>query len=115
MSNFWQKNNLQYIGLIFTAPRFICLLIILFGWLMASIFYMNMQIMVQALEPRKIVDAYGKVALFSLVYVVGAQLSLFNILSSFGVPFFHIYVRFGYGFVLDVVADGLLLGMYGFK
>ena len=47
------------------------------------------------LEPRKFVDAYGKVALFSLVYVVGAQLSLFNVLSSFGIPFYHIYVRYG--------------------
>ena len=56
-----------------------------------------------------LVDAYGKVAIFSLVYVTGAQLSLFNILSSFAVPFYHIYVRFGAGFVYDVTADAILL------
>jgi hypothetical protein len=33
-------------------------------------------------------------------------------LSSFGVPFYHIYVRFGHGFVYDVVADSILLATY---
>ena len=59
-----------------------------------------------------IVDAYGKIAIFSLVYVVGAQLALFNILSTFGVPFYHIYVEFGPGFVYDVVADSILIATY---
>ena len=112
MDNFWQAYDLQYLGMLFTVPRVICLLILLFGCFMASIFKCTMQIACQALEPRKIVDAYGKVALFSLFYVVGAQLSLFNLLSSFGVPFYHIYVRFSAGFVYDVVADGILLATY---
>ena len=40
--------------------------------------------------------------MFSLIYVVGAQLSLYNMISSFGVPFYKIYVRFSLGFVYDV-------------
>ena len=81
----WNEGYLQYIGMLFTLPRFICLLTLLFGCFMASIFQCSMQIICQSLQPRKIVDIYGKIALFSLVYVVGAQLSLFNILQSFGV------------------------------
>jgi hypothetical protein len=41
--------------------------------------------------------------MFSIIYVVGAQMSLFNMLSSFGVPFYHIYIRFGFGFIYDLV------------
>ena len=50
----------------------------------------------------RLVNAYRNVAVFSLIYVVGAQLSLFNMVSSFGVPFYKIYIRFGLGFVYDV-------------
>ena len=50
----------------------------------------------------RLVNAYRNVAMFSLIYVVGAQLSLYNMISSFGVPFYKIYVRFGLGFVYDV-------------
>ena len=108
LDGFWRGYNLQYVGMLFTVPRFICLFILLFGCMMASLFTCQMNIICQALEPRKIVDAYGKVAFFSLVYVVGAQLSLFNILSSFGIPFYHIFVQYGTGFVYDCVADGIL-------
>ena len=112
LDGFWRGYNLQYVGMLFTVPRFICLFILLFGCMMASLFTCQMNIICQALEPRKIVDAYGKVAFFSLVYVVGAQLSLFNILSSFGIPFYHIFVQYGTGFVYDCVADGILLATY---
>ena len=50
----------------------------------------------------RLVNAYRNVAMFSLIYVVGAQLSLYNMISSFGVPFYKIYVRFSLGFVYDV-------------
>ena len=104
--------NLQYIGLLFTLPRVICLLVLFFGACMAMIFKCQMQISCDSFAPQKIVDAYGKIALFSLIYVVGAQLALFNILSTFGIPFYHIYVEFGQGFVYDVVADSILIATY---
>ena len=104
--------NLQYIGLLFTLPRVICLLVLFFGAFMAMIFKCQMQISCDSLAPQKIVDAYGKIAIFSLIYVVGAQLALFNILSTFGIPFYHIYVEFGQGFVYDVVADSILIATY---
>ena len=118
MDEHWQnlKNlktaQLPYVGLIFSIPRFICLMILIFGCFMASIFQCNMQIICQSLEPQKIVDAYGKVALFSLIYIVGAQLSLVNLLTSFGIPFYHIFVKFSAGFVYDVVADSILIATY---
>ena len=66
----------------------------------------------ESVEPKKLIDAYGKMTVLSLIYIIGTQLSLFNILSSFGIPFYHIYVRFGRGFVYDVVADVILLATY---
>ena len=50
----------------------------------------------------RLVNAFKSVTIFSVIYVVGAQLSLFNMISAFGVPFYKIYVRFGLGFVYDV-------------
>ena len=37
LNNIWKENNLQYIGMLFMVPRVICLLILLFGMLTASI------------------------------------------------------------------------------
>ena len=110
----WTENYLPLLALIFTIPRFLCLLVLLFGCFMASIFQCTMQIspMCEAVQPRKIVDCYGKIAMFSMVYVIGAQLSISNILSSFGVPFFHIFVQYGTGFFYDLVADAILFATY---
>ena len=44
-----------------------------------------------------------------MIFVLGSQLALFNVLSSFGVPFYHIDIRFGLGFVYDLVADAILI------
>ncbi len=45
-----------------------------------------------------------QMALFSLVYVVGVQLALYNFLTTIGIPFFHLQLRFGLGFVYDLVS-----------
>ena len=66
----------------------------------------------ESFEPKTLVDAFGQMSIFSLVYVIGTQLSVFNILSSFGLPFFHINVQFGAGFVYDLVADAIILATY---
>ncbi len=63
LESLWEKNQLQYIGLIFLAPRLICLLILIFGMLTSSLFVCQMRI-IQSIEPRKIVDAFGKVKLY---------------------------------------------------
>ena len=63
-------------------------------------------------DPKILIEFYGKMSVFSLIYIVGAQMSLYNILSSFGIPFCHIYVRFGSGFVYDVVCDSIILATY---
>ena len=47
-----------------------------------------------------------------MVYVLGTQLALFNLLGTFGVPFYHLELRFGLGFIYDLVADGILLAVY---
>ena len=111
ITNIWKDNDLQFIGLLFTIPRFICLFILIFGCIMASCIMCTNDIY-ESVEPKKLIDAYGIMTVLSLIYIIGAQLSLFNILSSFGIPFYHIYVRFGPGFIYDVVADVILLATY---
>ncbi len=46
-------------------------------------------IICEAVEPKKIVDAFGTVTVFSVVFVLGAQLALFNILEDVGIPFYR--------------------------
>ena len=64
LEDIWEENNLQYLGLLFSAPRMICLLILVFGMLMAWIQTCQMRI-VMAVEPARLVSAYGKVGMFS--------------------------------------------------
>lgn len=112
LDNLWRANHLQYVGMVFLVPRVLCLLILAFGCLMSSVFVCQMRIGCQSVEPRRIVEAFGKVALFSAIYVCAAQLSVFNLLSSFGVPLYRIEVRLGLGFVYDLVADAILISTY---
>ena len=50
--NVWRDNNLQYIGMVLMVPRAICLLILMFGFLVSSFFVCQMQI-IECIEPRK--------------------------------------------------------------
>ena len=102
----WADYNLDYLGLIFNIPRFVCLLIVLFGCFISFCHTCQMTIIV---EPRKIVDIYEKLAFFSIFYVIGSCMTIYSLLTSFGIPFCHMYVKFGHGFVYDVVADCILL------
>jgi hypothetical protein len=111
LNNIWTDNNLQYIGMLFTVPRILCLFILIFGMFMASINVCMMRIF-DAVEPRRLISAYGKIGLFSIIYVIGSQLAIFNLLSAVGVPFYHLKIRFGLGFIYDVVADFILISVY---
>ena len=102
----WKDYNLDYLGLIFNIPRFVCLLITFFGCFVSFLHTCQMTIIV---EPRKIVDIYEKIAFFSIFYVIGSCMTIYSLLTSFGIPFCHMYVKFGHGFVYDVVADCILL------
>lgn len=56
--------------MLFMVPRVLCLLILMFGFLASGLFVCQMRIC-QAIEPKNIVSAYGKIGLFSVVYVLG--------------------------------------------
>ena len=60
----WEDYNLDSLGLIFNIPRFVCLLIVLFGCFISFLHTCQMKIIV---EPRKIVDIYEKLAFFSII------------------------------------------------
>lgn len=111
IKEFWQDANLELFSWIFLVPRLICLLILIFGLLTSSLYVCQMRI-IQSLEPRKIVKAYGHVATFSLIYVLGTEFAIYNLISTFGIPFYHITLRFGLGFIYDLVADFILISVY---
>ncbi len=60
LNNIWNEYNLQYLGMVFMLPRVICLFVLIFGCLTASCFVCMMRI-IQSIEPKKIVSAYGEV------------------------------------------------------
>ena len=107
----FDKLDLQYIGMLLLIPRAICLGILLLGMITMSCATRDMVIN-PAREPKKIVDDFGKVVVFSVIFVLGAQLSVFNILSDFGVPFYKITVRLGLGFMYDLVCDGIMVSIW---
>ena len=111
LDNIWTENNLQYLGMIFMAPRAICLFILAFGCLASGIFVCQMQIC-ESIEPKRLVNAYGIVAVFSVFYVLGTQFAFYNAISAFGIPFFHLNLQFGLGFYYDLVADFILVSIY---
>ena len=49
LDDIWKENNLQYIGMLFTVPRMICLLILIFGMIMAWIHTCQMRIFMGSL------------------------------------------------------------------
>jgi hypothetical protein len=103
--------NLQYLGMILLIPRIIQLLILVFGMFTMSVAVCQMKI-IPAIEPRKIVRAFGRVCIFSVIFVLGTQLALYNFLSDFGVPFFRITVRLGLGFIYDLVCDSIMISIW---
>ena len=97
--------------MILLIPRLLNLLTLIFGALTMSVATCQMEI-IPAIEPRKIVNFYGSVCIFSIIYVLGTQMALFNILSDIGVPFYKITVRLGLGFMYDIAADAIMLSVY---
>merc|ERR1719411_335614 len=103
--------DFQNLGLILLIPRLLNLLTLIFGALTMSVATCQMQI-IPAIEPRKIVKFYGSVCIFSVIYVLGTPMALFNILSDIGVPFYRITVRPGLGFMYDIAADAIMCSVY---
>ena len=50
--------------------------------------------------------------MFSVIYVLGTQFALYNVITTFGIPFYHINLKFGLGFTYDLVADFILISVY---
>ena len=107
----FNKLDLRYLGFLLLIPRALNLLVLVFGSL--SMCYATCQMsIIPAIEPRKIVNFFGSVCVFSLVYVLGTQMAVFNILSDFGVPFYRISVRLGLGFMYDVAAEAIMVSIW---
>ena len=107
----FKKLDLQYIGMLLLIPRVICLGVLLLGMITMSCATKDMAINPDR-EPKKIVDDFGKVCVFSVVFVLGAQLSVFNILTDIGIPFYKVSVRLGLGFIYDLVCDCIMISIW---
>ncbi len=44
--------------------------------------------------------------------MVGVQFALYTFLTSFGIPLYHLELRFGPGFAYDLAADFVLVSVY---
>ena len=103
--------DLQYLGMILLIPRALNLFTLIFRSLSMCYATCQMQI-IPSIEPRKIVNFFGSVCFFSLFYVLGTQMALYNILSDVGVPFFRVEVRLGLGFIYDMVAEAIMVSIW---
>ena len=101
--------DLRYLGMILLAPRVLALFTLIFGSLVMARASCKMKI---RQDPRKIVDFYGSLCIFSVIFVLGTQMALYNILSDIGVPFYKISVRLGLGFMYDIAADAIMCSVY---
>ena len=107
----FDKLDLQYIGMLLLIPRAICLGILVLG--MVTMYCANRDMTINpAREPKKIVDDFGAVCIFSVIFVLGAQFAVYNLLSDFGVPFYKITVRLGLGFIYDLVCDSIMISIW---
>ena len=77
MEGFWRHFDLQYVGMIFTIPRFICLFILLFGSMMATLFACQMSIMCQALGTIHILCKHLRTKLNLSRYLIISQKLVF--------------------------------------
>lgn len=104
-----KKLDLRYLGMILLIPRVLALLTLVFGCLIMTCATCQMSVII---EPQKIVDFYGAICTFSVIYVLGTQLAIFNILSDLGVPIYKITIRPGLGFIYDIAADALMCSVW---
>ena len=107
----FDKLDLQYLGMLLLIPKAIQLLILIFGMLTMSIATCQMEIN-PTFEPRKIVNAFGKMCMFSFVYCILTQVAIFNILTDFGIPFYRIYIDWGLGFMYDVASEAIMWSIW---
>ena len=101
--------DLTDLPLVLLAPKAIQLLILIFGMLVMSCASCCMTIYV---EPQKIVDAFGNICKFSFFYCILSQVALFDMLTSFGIPFYRVYIEYGLGFMYDVASEAIMWSIW---
>ena len=84
-SNIWQWNFfyfspiLPFLGVFFGIPFKI----------FQNIFYYFRMIICECVEPQLIVNAFGSVTTYSVIFNIGVQIALYNFLSDIGIPFYR--------------------------
>ena len=94
--------NLQYLGLVFVLPRLIQLFILIFGMLTKSC----------PVWQGNIVNVFGKMCMFSFVYCILTQVSIYNIVTDLGIPFYRISVSWGLGFMYDLASQAIMWSIW---
>ena len=64
------------------------------------------------IEPPKIVAAFGSLCKFSFIFCILSQMALFDVLTSFRIPFYRVYVNYGLGFMYDVASEAIIWSIW---
>jgi hypothetical protein len=102
--------NLQFLPWLLFIPKVIQLFILLFGMINMSVATCFMSIVI--VDPKKMVDMFGYMCMFSFVYCILTQIALFNILTDFGVPFYRVHTAWGLGFLYDVASEAVMWSIW---
>ena len=89
--------NFAFLPLFVLITRGIQLLILILG-----IFF----------EPTNIVAAFGSLCKFSFFFCILSQMALFDVLTSFGIPFYRVYIKYGLGFMYDVASEAIMWSIW---
>ena len=103
--------DLKFLKIILLIPRLIALFILLFGMVTMSIAMCQMKI-IPSIEPKKIIKMFGTVCIFSIVFVLGTQLAIYNFLSNLPIPFINISCSFGLGYIYDIVCEIIMISIW---
>ena len=103
--------NFQYLGSLFILPRLIQLFILIFGMLTTSCPVWRGTIL-SSFQPKIIVNVFGKMCMFSFVYCILTQVSIYNILTDLDTPLYRISISWGLGFMYDMASEAFMWSIW---
>ena len=103
--------NFQYLGSLFIVPRLIQLIILIFAMLTTSCPVWRGTIL-SSFQPKIIVNVFGKMCMFSFVYCILTQVSIYNILTDLDTPLYRISISWGLGFMYDMASEAFMWSIW---
>ena len=99
--------NLHSVGFVLIFPRLMQIIILIFGILTMSCAFWQGKC-VSSFQPKHIVNIFEKLSIFSFVYCILTQISIYNIFTELENPFYDISISWGIGFMYDIASEIIL-------